>query len=148
SSAVACGAAVALEGRDVRRALVADRAWIPATIAFLFGLVPFAVAAIRHGARVPILATPAGLFANAAGESGESGGGLLLVFVRDELGAVTTVVALAGAAVALLTPAARSAGAAVLALAVMGPVAMLFGAPCGPTRYASPVLPALGALAV
>ncbi len=120
----------------------------PAFAVRFVGVVPFAVAAARFFAHLPVLATTSSLFDANPGERGESGAGFLLVYARDEVGYGTCAVAIGGLVLALRAGGARREVLAVAAVVGMGPLAMLLGAPCGPTRYGAPVLASIGALYV
>ncbi len=130
-------AALALGPRDgARPRLTRSDRWRTGA-AFVVGLVPFLLALARRGSP---LALATGVFGGLAGERGESAPGMAVAFVRDEVGAASGLLALAGAVLGARMRAARFTVAALAALALGGAVAMAFGAAAGPTRFAAPVL--------
>ena len=121
----------------VSRALI-----VRVTAAFFVGFAPLVIALGRRNSE---LATNATTFALAAGERGESVAGMPAVFAREDVGTLSCVAVIAGMVIACLAPRARATAFALGAIVVMGVVAMLCGAPAGPTRYGAPVLAAVGA---
>ena len=113
-----------------------------AAAAFAAGLLPFALAFARKRS---LLVTTAGAFAAPWGERGASETGMPLVFAREEIGAASCVLAIAGAVLVLRRARSRGAGAMLVAAAVVGLGAIAFGAAAGPTRYAPAVLAGVGA---
>jgi hypothetical protein len=114
----------------------------PMAAAFMVGLAPFALAFARKRS---LLATTAGAFASAWGERGASETGMPLAFAREEIGAASCVLAIAGAVLVLRQARSRGAGAILVAAAGVGLGAIAFGAPAGPTRYGPAVLAGVGA---
>jgi hypothetical protein len=144
--ALVCGIAMAYEplvgAAAIAAAATAGGArWRRALPWFAVGLVPFFVGLAR---RVAPLAMDAGVFARPFGERGESPAGAPLA-VMQELGTLSCVAVVAGAVVAWLAPEARRAAGALAAVVAVGLVAMVLGAPAGPSRYGAPVLAAIGA---
>ncbi len=143
-----CGcAALVLPRAQARAALV--QAWHgearSVVTAFLAGLAPFFLAVAHARSAGAPLATS--LF-DASGEGrtlAPSSANALRHFVYDEVGLVLVLLAIAGTALALLVPRARSLTASLLAVAVSGMATAWLGAPLGPTRYGGPVLAALAA---
>jgi hypothetical protein len=133
--------ALAVTTRE-RRALFTRGALARAAFAFAAGLAPFALAFARRASPVSLAVGP---FTGFAGERGESGPGLLLLLVREDVGTASSLFAVAGAALALRVVRARPAAAALAAIVCAGGLSMAFGAPAGPTRYAAPVLAGVGA---
>ncbi len=128
-----------------RRAFATSAVLGKAVAGFAVGLVPFALELAR---RASPLALDAGVLASAAGERGESGPGMPLAFLRDDVGTTSCVLAIVGAVVGGMAARARPAVFAIAALAVAGALAMACGAAAGPTRYSPAVLAGVGALYV
>jgi hypothetical protein len=139
----AVGTYAAFLSADERRTLFATRALGRAAIAFLLGLAPFAIAFARQGSP---LALDVGPLAALAGERGESGAGIPMGLVREDVGIATSLLAVVGAAVGVFSLRARPAAASLAALALAGGLAMLLGSPAGSTRYGAPVLAGVGAV--
>ncbi|MGO8991757.1 MAG: hypothetical protein ACLQVI_00405 [Polyangiaceae bacterium] len=133
--------AAALAGGE-RRALLTKGALVRGAIAFAVGIAPLAIAFAR---RTSPIAMAVGPFAGLAGEHGESAAGIPMALVRDDVGIVTSLLAVAGAVLGARSVRARPATAALAALACVGGLAMLLGAPAGPTRYGAPVIAGVGA---
>jgi hypothetical protein len=112
------------------------------SLAFVVGCAPFVIALARRGSE---LATNATLFAAFAGERGESVPGMPAVFAREDVGTLSCIAIVIGMVLACLAPRARGMALALGAIVVAAVVAMICGAPAGPTRYGAPVLAAVGA---
>ena len=110
--------------------------------AFVVGCAPLGVALARRGAP---LSTGASLFALLAGERGESVAGMPIALAREDMGVMSCVAVVAGTVIAVLAPSARPLALSLLKIVALGVVAMLCGAPAGPSRYGAPVLAAVGA---
>ena len=144
--ALLCGIAMAYEPLVGVAAIAAAAAagevrWRRALPWFAVGLVPFFVGLAR---RVSPLAMTAGVFARPFGERGESPAGAPLA-VMQEVGTLSCVAVVAGAVIAWLAPEARRAVVALAAVITVGIIAMVLGAPAGPSGYGGPVLAGIGA---
>jgi hypothetical protein len=111
--------------------------------AFIAGLAPSIVALLclrRSGLSIPLA-----LADGWSGERGVSSYGSPLAFVRSELGGLTIVLSLAGAALSAFVPRARPIAFALIVVVIAGFASAWLGSPLGPTRYGGPVLAAFAA---
>ncbi len=118
-----------------------------AAIGFGLGMAPLIVALARaRQSQGLVLAVP--LLAASLGERGVSGVTRPVAFLNAELGSGQLAMAVIGLAVVAFVARARPLAAALVFVAVVGVGAVALGAPSGATRYAPPVLAAIGCLCV
>jgi hypothetical protein len=115
--------------------------------AFALGLAPLLLAVVLARRRA-LLSSGARLFAHALGERGAAERVSLSAFAREELGWVPLALLAIGAGATLWTGKSRAPALVLLAPVAIGAVALVAGAPAGPTRYAPAVLAALVACLV
>jgi len=112
--------------------------------AFVAGVAPLVVGlACARRSGLPAVAA---LGVGWAGERGASPSGSPFPFLRTELGGVTILLSVAGAALASLVPRARPIALALAVTAVLGFACAGLGSPLGPSRYGAPVLAAFAAV--
>lgn len=130
----------------VRSGAARKAALVDAAIAFAVGVSPFALGAAL-ASRTPSLAVASTPFANAfAGRAGHAAS--IAGFATDQASVVVLVAAGAGAAAAILVPAARASLVSLAGVVAVGALAMLLGAPADASRAAAPVLAALASIHV
>lgn len=144
SALVSCAALLALgrpSGEIAWRTLL-----LRALAAASVGALPLLFAAGR-ALRSGGLSLRSGPLAAWAGEgvSGATRGPL--AFLHEDVGWVLGIFGVAGVLLAAIVPRARPVGAALVAIVATGLTAIALGAPCGPSRFAAPVLAAFGAIA-
>ncbi len=109
------------------------------------GIAPLAFAFLR-ARHDPLLVLPRPPLASLLGEAGASPRGSPIGLVHAELGLALVVLAVFGLVLAARSPKGRPLAAGLFAIAAVGFAGAAVGAPAGPTRWAGPVLAALGAL--
>jgi hypothetical protein len=109
----------------------------------LIGAAPLLFALVRMRASGVSMASALG--DDWAGERGSSASGSPIGFIRSQVGGMTTVLCVAGIALAALVRRARALIAALVAILVVGFASGWAGAPVGVTRFGAPLLAAAAA---
>ncbi len=125
---------------------VALRALRGAIAPFALGAVPWLYALARS--RASVFALGSGLAVGKLGDEPLLAPASPVPFLHDQVGWLALVLAVVGAALAILAPKARRAGLSVLLVALAGIVGVATGFAAGPTHFAAASLVAVAALFV